>query len=135
MKIKAGKWLICFRSLLLEVWSPLSSSLPAYPGCLLKIQTPNPFLSLLNHNWHFNRIPWWFVCTLKILKQPFLVTSAVFLKYPLSHNAEKVTDLLGIKNASDNYMYLIPKGSLLFNEETPAKVRNKTKMDNIIIII
>lgn len=61
--------------------------------------------------------------------------SALFLQYHLSSNGERVTDLLGIKNASENYMYLIPKASILFNEETPAEVRNETRMTNIIILI
>lgn len=31
-----------------------------------------------------------------------------------------VTVSPGIKNTSENYMYLIPKASILCNEETPA---------------
>lgn len=61
--------------------------------------------------------------------------SALFLQYHISYNEERVTDLLGIKNASENYTYLIPKANILFNEETPAKVGNETRMANIIILI
>lgn len=61
--------------------------------------------------------------------------SALFLQYHISYNEERVTDLLGIKNASENYTYLIPKANILFNEDTLAKVGNETRMANIIILI
>lgn len=43
--------------------------------------------------------------------------------------------LLGIKNAPANYVCLIPKARTILKEKTPAKIRNKTRMANIIITI